>query len=245
MSRMHAARLIWYGYPYCFHIWAMLAQTSFAKTGLERLWGTPVFARYDERALKASSKIALYLERMRATEPVELRSSIGGWQSRDKKFLEWDHHPTANGVRKRIRVMRERIDAALQAYLSGLLNASSARRFEARIETSWANVNPPNSINGPHVHPFSAISGAYYLTCGGNATLPCTISLSDPRPAAPMSHFPKEIREALDFGIDWKLTISPGTVLLFPAWLSHWVPPNTGSLSRMSISFNANIYTVQ
>ena len=71
------------------------------------------------------------------------------------------------------------------------------------IEASWANVNPVCGLNGPHVHPFAALSGAYYVDCGNNATsrLPCMINLMDPRPSAPMAALPAEVRDALDFGI--------------------------------------------
>merc|ERR1711879_113435 len=115
--------------------------------------------------------------------------------------------------------------------------------FEITIDASWANVNPPCAINGPHVHPFSGVSGAYYVDCGGNSSVevPCAINLMDPRPSAPMSHLPAQVRDALDFGIDWTLSVWPGTVLIFPSWLTHWVPPNAAPGRRMTISFNAGV----
>eukprot|EP00434_Breviolum_minutum_P005835 symbB.v1.2.005146.t1/scaffold226.1/size261315/25 len=137
-----------------------------------------------------------------------------------------------------VKHLRAAVEAALKDYLG-----DEADTHELEIEASWANVNPACGLNGPHVHPFSALSGAYYVDCGNNASslLPCSINLMDPRPSAPMAALPAEVRDALDFGIDWTLSLWPGTVLIFPSWLGHWVPPNAAPRQRMTISFNAGV----
>ncbi|CAK9007912.1 unnamed protein product [Durusdinium trenchii] len=147
-------------------------------------------------------------------------------------------HPKSSGIRKQVRRLRQAVEEALKEYLG-----EESEHVEIAIEASWANVNPACGLNGPHVHPFAALSGAYYVDCGSNATspTPCSINLMDPRPSAPMAALPAEVRDALDFGIDWTLSLWPGTVLIFPSWLGHWVPPNAAPLQRITISFNAGL----
>mmetsp|Transcript_78587 Transcript_78587/g.139452 ORF Transcript_78587/g.139452 Transcript_78587/m.139452 type:complete len:288 (+) Transcript_78587:156-1019(+) len=217
--------------------------------GLHSLWGTPIMALIDMEAAKANVPLAAYARSLAAVEPPEIRSNRnGGWQSRNKAFLDPMAHPAKSGVRKHVKRLRARILASLRQYLETQLrlgegNASSPLDFEVSIDASWCNVNPPGAINGPHVHPFSAVSGAYYIDCGRNASmeLPCAISLMDPRPSSAMASLPAPVRDALDFGIDWDLKLWPGTVLIFPSWLMHWVPPNTAPRQRITISFNAGV----
>eukprot|EP00747_Dinoflagellata_sp_TGD_P207910 gnl/TRDRNA2_/TRDRNA2_81445_c0_seq2.p1 gnl/TRDRNA2_/TRDRNA2_81445_c0~~gnl/TRDRNA2_/TRDRNA2_81445_c0_seq2.p1 ORF type:complete len:216 (-),score=23.23 gnl/TRDRNA2_/TRDRNA2_81445_c0_seq2:25-672(-) len=194
--------------------------------------------------------LSSYMLKLADTEPTEIRSNRnGGWQSLNKKFLDPESHPTGHGgIRKHVRKLRSRIDACLRRYFDEHLQVGSGSvalpEYEVHINASWANVNPPGAINGPHVHPFASVSGAYYVDCGGNATS-CTISLVDPRPSAPMANLPSPVRDALDFGIDWSLQLWPGTVLIFPSWLTHWVPPHTGAGRRKTISFNAAVSLIE
>lgn len=214
---------------------------------MQWLWGTPILAIVDEKAARGNAPIAAHLRRLAATETPEIRSNRNGaWQSRNKAFLVPDSHAADSGIRGHVKRLRAGIARALRQYLETHLAETDGAmpEFEVTIDASWANVNPPCGINGPHVHPFSAISGAYYVACGGNATAekPCTISLMDPRPSAPLAHLPAEVRDSLDFGIDWTLSLWPGTVLVFPSWLQHWVPPHApGGGARITVSFNAGV----
>jgi len=221
----------------------------------QNLWGTPIFAAMDTQAAQVNAPLAAYLRKLAVAESPEVRSNRNGaWQSRNKRFLDPDSHPSASkAIRKLVRRLRDRVQAALRRYLDEQLQSGGDNQelpqFETAIEASWANVLPTNGMNGPHVHPFAAMSGAYYVDCGGDGNVSasspsCQISLMDPRPSAPMAHLPAAVRDALDFGIDWNITVWPGMFVIFPAWLNHWVAPNTAANSRISISFNAGVRLV-
>lgn len=212
------------------------------------LWGTPILAGTEAAVARGNAQLGAYMEMLADTEPMEERSNRNGaWQSLNKRFLDPQSHASTSGVRKVLRKLQVHVRNQIARYLRDLLSENGSRDdfldFEVTLDASWANVNPPGGINGPHVHPYSAISGAYYVACGGNASaeVPCTIALMDPRPSAPMSALPSEVRNALDFGIDWNLSLWPGTLLIFPSWLTHWVPPNPAAGRRLTISFNAGI----
>eukprot|EP00435_Cladocopium_sp_Y103_P060185 s886_g22.t1 len=110
---------------------------------------------------------------------------------------------TAHPKSSGIRKQVKRLREAVDSALKEYLGAES-EAHAVQIEASWANVNP---------------------ACG--------------LPSAPMAALPaearatgcaREVRDALDFGIDWTLSLWPGTV-----------PPNSAPRQRMTISFNAGV----
>ncbi|OLP92604.1 hypothetical protein AK812_SmicGene25574 [Symbiodinium microadriaticum] len=142
----------------------------------------------------------------------------------------WKAHPKASGIRKQVRLLRSFVDSSLAEFFG----EEESQLLDIAVEASWANVNPLCGL------PTLTLKGS---SGGNNATsqLPCQINLMDPRPSAPMASVPAEVRDAMDFGIDWTLSLWPGTLLIFPSWLGHWVPPNAAPNQRITISFNAGV----
>ena len=108
----------------------------------------------------------------------------------------------------------------------------------------WANVNRRGDYHDPHNHPHAYLSGTYYVAMPQAApppqenrgdVRPGAISFYDPRSAANMT----AIRG--DRQIEAEFTHHPkaGEVLLWPAFLMHFVHPNLSDEERVSISFNA------
>jgi uncharacterized protein (TIGR02466 family) len=107
----------------------------------------------------------------------------------------------------------------------------------------WANINRLGDYHDPHNHPHSYLSGTYYVqTPADRAPLhsrkdvrPGAISFYDPRgPAVNMG----AIRG--DPYVNPEHTVQPnaGEILLWPAFLMHFVHPNLSETPRISISFN-------
>jgi uncharacterized protein (TIGR02466 family) len=106
----------------------------------------------------------------------------------------------------------------------------------------WANINRLGDYHDPHNHPHSYLSGTYYVAtpdqAGSVATRPDArpgrISFYDPRGAANMT----AIRG--DGQIEAEHTVTPGAgdILLWPAFLQHFVHPNLVPEPRISLSFN-------
>ena len=112
---------------------------------------------------------------------------------------------------------------------------------------AWANVNSTGHGNEFHTHPGSFWSGTYYVDDGGIADDPSLggeFEIQDPRGVAPAMYAP-----LLAFNVPGGLTagasevVSPraGTMILFPAWLSHAVRPYLGDKQRISIAFNLSV----
>lgn len=106
----------------------------------------------------------------------------------------------------------------------------------------WANVNRLGDYHDPHNHPYAYLSGTYYVRVPeSRAALrnrsdvrPGCVTFYDPRGAVNMTAIKNDPQ------IDPELTISPapGTILMWPAFLMHFVHPNLSQEPRISISFN-------
>ena len=64
------------------------------------------------------------------------------------------------------------------------------------------------------------------------------ISFDDPRPHWTMMAPPLK-RSGPRLSNTIQLTVRPGTLLVFPSWLVHFVEPNKSKGMRVSVSFNA------
>ena len=106
----------------------------------------------------------------------------------------------------------------------------------ARLGNMWANINPTDGMNQPHIHPNSLFSGVYYVKSQPKAG---RLKIYDPRPGV---QFIMPVRKPGDPGKDmWRdANIQPvvGRIIMFPAWLWHSVEPNKSNDIRISISFN-------
>lgn len=106
----------------------------------------------------------------------------------------------------------------------------------------WANINRTGDYHDPHNHPHAYLSGTYYVRVPDAAPVvgsrrdvrPGCISFYDPRGAVNMT----AIRR--DPNIEAEFTVTPraGLILLWPAFLQHFVHPNLCRQPRVSISFN-------
>ena len=106
----------------------------------------------------------------------------------------------------------------------------------ARLGNMWANINPPGSMNMPHIHPNALFSGVYYVKSNPKSG---RLKIMDPRPGAQL-YMPT--RKPGDAGRDmWKdANIEPieGRIIMFPSWLWHSVEENKSDDIRISVSFN-------
>jgi len=116
---------------------------------------------------------------------------------------------------------------------------------------AWANVNRLGDYHDPHNHPHAYLSGTYYVSVpqddeiapeikpGGRAGgrtdgRPGRITFYDPRATANMG----AIRGDGDVEAEFTVHPKPGTIMLWPAYLTHFVHPNLSHHPRISISFN-------
>lgn len=107
----------------------------------------------------------------------------------------------------------------------------------------WMNINPKASFNRPHIHADSTFSGVYYVKCNDKSG-----NLCFKHPSMAHQFIIKE--ETVDQYTDdlashWTIYPKAGTLVIFPAWLEHYVEPNTSDEDRISIAFNVAIDKIQ
>ena len=138
--------------------------------------------------------------------------------------------------------------------------ASHARRFVALngfagVDTEglgqpwasgehWFAVHENGSSHAPHVHPGCALSGTLYLAAPRDAG---HIRFQDPRRLASLAALLREgedddvaavARERL-FDAEVAVPPRPGTLVLFPPWIKHYVEPTAADgARRVALSFN-------
>ena len=107
---------------------------------------------------------------------------------------------------------------------------------EPILGNMWANINPKEGLNQPHIHPNSLFSGVYYVKSNPQAG---RLKIYDPRPGVQIV-MPnrKEGKPPKHLWRDVKLDPIPGRIIMFPAWLWHSVEFNQSDDIRISISFN-------
>ncbi|MFQ5784954.1 MAG: TIGR02466 family protein [Alphaproteobacteria bacterium] len=106
----------------------------------------------------------------------------------------------------------------------------------------WPNVNRFGDYHDAHNHPRAYLSGTYYVKVpvareklkNRNDLRPGCITFYDPRPGINMTAIKG------DPYVDPEYTVrpEPGMLLMWPAFLNHFVHPNLSKQPRVSISFN-------
>ncbi len=108
---------------------------------------------------------------------------------------------------------------------------------------AWANVVRSGDFHSVHKHPNNMWSGVYYVAVGNpdpDRVASGHIEFIDPRDAAGMVSLP-----GMHFSQRQVIPPQAGLMLIFPAWLKHYVHPYYGHGERISISFNIIVLDLQ
>lgn len=188
-----------------------------------QLWTTHIFERKINAHAEhnaALSKLILALDAEKDDMTVDYKGV--DFLSRQEPAIVW---------------LRETVDEALRRYLQACGITYPIRRDVQ----AWPNVNRLGDYHGPHNHGWSYLSGTYYVqlpdtkvtSCRGDRH-PAAITFSDPRYGAYRHSI------APDASASARHTIypSPGTLLMWPSPLIHYVQPNHSEDIRISVSFN-------
>jgi uncharacterized protein (TIGR02466 family) len=180
-----------------------------------RIWQVRLEALQPHFAAWTSWVLAL-----RAANPAPAgRTNRGGWNSRESALLE---QPI-------LAPLRQIIHSACAAAL-----AEMGRGGQPFVLQSWVNLHDRGGFNFLHMHEASLLSGSFYLKVPAGAGALC---FRDPRPGvihgAVKGSFPNA-------HADVNLRPSTGLLVLFPAWMEHYVEPHESDEPRICIAFNAN-----
>lgn len=187
------------------------------------LWfATPIWSRKVVDFERINRDLLVVQQELEASSSSSVqRSNVGGWHSEDQLHQLPPFQEIAQIIGSTC--------AACAVHM-----AFDFTKYELVIKEMWLNKNDLGDFNRNHLHPNSILSGTYYIatpaSCGN-------IELYDPVAARMMSLYPMggdpaSNRHTVVYPAD------AGSLLIFPSWLQHAVPPNRSNESRVSLSFN-------
>ena len=153
-------------------------------------------------------------------DPGVAKTNVKGWHSTTDMASKPEYQPLVN----ELMIMSK--DIFKEEWLDR----------EPVLGNMWANINPKEGSNQPHIHPNSLFSGVYYVKSNPQAG---RLKIYDPRPGIQMvMPIRKEGQPPKHLWRDANLDPVTGRVIMFPAWLWHAVEPNQSDELRISVSFN-------
>jgi len=177
-----------------------------------------------------NSSLKTFILALKKKDKGRIVSNYGGWQSKDLSLQENVLKDLLTEIEKNLvpfeQVLRLR------------------KEFKLKVANLWANVNGAGSINFPHIHPGSVLSGVYYVTLPENSG---SLRLINPNlfnfvSLAFLGGLETFTEGPCVFTTEHTLHKSkPGGLLIFPSHLSHYVLPNLSKQKRISISFNTTV----
>ncbi len=191
------------------------------------LFPTPLLARQHPQAAALNADLEAYIRGCAAREPSDMRSIRYGWHSKTD-FLDRD--------RASLRALKAWAEDAVREMNRFALGEEGAA-FAPRIVASWANLIGDRGYHKLHAHRNNAWAGVYYIAVpdGAGEAEAGNIEFPDPRGAA-MMVTPDQFGMMVS-----PVSIKPaaGMLLVFPAWMQHFVNPYHGPGARITIAFNA------
>jgi uncharacterized protein (TIGR02466 family) len=149
-----------------------------------------------------------------------LLSNKGGFQSTDLNKKE----PCLESLIKKIE---------LNSNL--LFNNYLKIRCNLSLDNIWININRHKDFNIQHTHPFSKLSGVFYIKASSNSG---NLTFVNDSPVENFIDFSKIVELNVYNSASWSFEPEENTLYLFPSWLKHYVNPNLSKQERISISFN-------
>lgn len=143
-----------------------------------------------------------------------------------------------------VRWLRDQVDRTTSAFLE----QNGVQQKRTWTIFGWYNVNRLGDHHAPHTHPRCYLSGTYYVRVPSPPAVvtdpgahPASISFYDPRTGAGMLSAPGDP----DSRSVHTVLPTPGTLLMWPSPVQHYVHPNLSEEQRISISFNVIIDPVK
>ncbi len=199
---------------------------------IEMTFAVPLLARRIHGSEEVNAGLRRIILEKEKAEPGTTKSNFGGWHSTGN-LLTWEG--------EEIAALRGWIGEAVE-YMCRLPRRGKPDSKPAAptyTATAWANVNREGNYNNLHNHPRQHWACVYYV-CLGEETPGFKnngrLELRDPRPGARFYNPP-----GFRFGVSRIIDPEPGLMLMFPAWVEHWVHPFHGTGERISIATNIKI----
>ena len=118
-------------------------------------------------------------------------------------------------------------------------NLGLSKNYQSKIYQGWTNLDNNLAIRIPHSHPEAAFACVYYVKGNSNAG---NLEFINPDLVPSRTILPEYIDNFNEFtSSTYTFNPAPGKLIIFPAWLFHYVSPGIGNEDRISLAFNIKI----
>ena len=201
---------------------------AFGPIDIHTMFPVPLLMARLDNSVALDARLLAEARIRRENEPGMDRSNRYGWHSEADFFSRKEP-----AHRELAKIIRTFIDQGCARTMPALPNKLTLNY------DGWVNINPTHAMNAPHDHAGAFWSGTYYalvpLPDDPDDKVSGAIEFIDPRGSLGSSVQIETPFTKPKFSV----RPGPGTLLLWPAYLKHWVHPNQASSDRMTVSFNA------
>ena len=213
------------------------------KATVENIFPTPVVQMLwpDTEALNAALKLDLMSRRIKDPVGIYRSNTSSTWHSDTTLF-----HETKEQKRKAANEALFKMFGRGFNQLATQHGVSDDTTMSWRLQ-SWGMIYSDRGYATPHNHPNCHFAGVYYVDAGDDGSSPEKVMATGVRRRAgdlefigPHAHS-QQAPKGLNLMGAYKVTPKPGLMVLFPAWLNHFVHPvdlDEGE-TRIAISCNA------
>jgi hypothetical protein len=178
-----------------------------------------------------NEELVKYAYQLKEKSPGVKKSNFAGWQS--DTLEDQQPHPEIAKLANLI------VDSADEVKSSIFPEPDSSVSF---LNNIWININPCGAFNKPHVHPNAVLTGVYYVSTPGPSS---KINFQHPGINVQYHYTPDVMKGSNNFtSAFWKYEPVAGDLLVFPAYLSHFVESNMSTQDRISIAFNTSLQLI-
>jgi len=182
--------------------------------------------------LNIDSLIEFCYEMKRKDEKGIEKSNLGGWHS--DNIINETHTEF-------VKLLNE-IEEAVNIYHRDM---QFKKIYYQKLDMIWVNINQKGHTNVYHDHPYSILSGAFYLT--KTKKEPSPIVFRHPFSDINTYFWNDTIIEewnTVNSG-EWKMKPEPNILIIFPSWVKHKVDMNKEDTDRISFSFNTQLFETE
>jgi len=165
------------------------------------------------------NKITNFCLKIYKTEEGRKKSNFGGYQSNDLNKDEIFLNSLINHIEiNSNKIMKNHFKINDKIFLKNI----------------WFNINKYKDFNVQHTHPFSKISGVFYVKTPENSGN--IVFINKTKIDNYLDNFIFEYNQ--HNSSTWSIKPEENELYFFPSWLNHFVEPNLSKKERISFSFN-------
>ena len=168
--------------------------------------------------------------------------------NKDKKGVQetnrggWHSNGIAEEAHEEFIRLKKEINQYLQIYHSEVFQGMVFKENVVQnLDNMWVNINEKYHYNEWHIHPYSTLSGTYYIKHDSSSEQGNIIFKHPKNLYMTSTHWPEGIIETPNDVTSEIINLTPisNRLLIFPSWLEYKAEMNLKDDTRISLSFNS------